>query len=149
MEGDRATSRSLGVTGEIVEVRPGAVVVEARGMRFTLTPDDLAPADPAAKPDRSTADRSPPPPPDLEAHPEVDLRGLRVDEIRRPLLAALDAAVVADLGRLVVIHGKGTGALREEVGRLVSEDERIANVRPGGFDEGGSGVTVLELKTSI
>lgn len=147
-EGDRATSRSLGVTGEIVEVRPGAVVVEARGMRFTLTPDDLAPADPSAKPERPAADRSPPPPPDLEAHPEVDLRGLRVDEIRRPLLAALDAAVVADLGRLVVIHGKGTGALREEVGRLVSGDERIANVRPGGFDEGGSGVTVLELKTS-
>jgi DNA mismatch repair protein MutS2 len=147
-EGDRATSRSLGVTGEVVEVRPGAVVVEARGMRFTLTPDDLAPADPAVEPERPAADRSPPPPPDLEAHPEVDLRGLRVDEIRRPLLAALDAAVVADLGRLVVIHGKGTGALREEVGRLVSDDERIANVRPGGFDEGGSGVTVLELKTS-
>jgi DNA mismatch repair protein MutS2 len=82
----------------------------------------------------------------LDARPEVDLRGLRVDEIRGPLLAALDAAIVADLGRLVVIHGKGTGALREEVGRLVEGDERIVDVRPGGFAEGGSGVTVLQLK---
>jgi len=145
--GDRATSRSLGVTGEVREVRPGAVVIEARGMRFTLVPDDLVPADPKTERKRPAADQSPPPPPDLEAHPEVDLRGLRVDEIRQPLLAALDAAVVADLGRLVVIHGKGTGALREEVGRLVSSDDRIERVRPGGFDEGGSGVTVLELKT--
>lgn len=144
--GDRVTSRSLGVTGEVREIRPGAVVIEARGMRFTLDPEDLAPADPKTERKRPAADPSPPPPPDLEAHPEVDLRGLRVDEIRQPLLAALDAAVVADLGRLVVIHGKGTGALREEVGRLVSSDDRIERVRPGGFDEGGSGVTVLELK---
>jgi DNA mismatch repair protein MutS2 len=144
--GDRVTSRSLGVTGEVAEVRPGGVIVEAGGMRFTLPPDDLSPADPRSEPARSRPER-PPPPPELEAHPEVDLRGLRVDEVRRPLLAALDAAIVADLGRLVVIHGKGTGALREEVGRLVGDDPRIATVRPGGFDEGGSGVTVLELKT--
>lgn len=141
--GDRATSRSLGVTGEVLEVKSGEVVLEARGMRFTLAPDDLEPAG-DAEPERPA---SPPTsaPPELEARPEVDLRGLRVDEIRGPLLAALDAAVVADLGRLVVIHGKGTGALREAVGRLVESDERIARVRPGGFDEGGSGVTVLEL----
>lgn len=144
--GDRVTSRSLGVTGDVAEVRPGGIVVEAGGMRFTLSPDDLSPAEPGAEPARSRPERAPPPP-ELEAHPEVDLRGLRVDEVRRPLLAALDAAIVADLGRLVVIHGKGTGALREEVGRLVSDDPRIATVRPGGFDEGGSGVTVLELKT--
>lgn len=142
--GDRATSRSLGVTGEVLELGPGEAVLEARGMRFTLAPEDLEPAG-DAEPERP-ASRPTSTPPELEARPEVDLRGLRVDEIRGPLLAALDAAVVADLGRLVVIHGKGTGALRAAVGRLVESDDRIARVRPGGFDEGGSGVTVLELK---
>ncbi len=141
--GDRATSRSLGVTGEVLEMGPGEAVLEARGMRFTLEPEDLEPAGDAA-PDPAVSQPTSAPP-ELEARPEVDLRGLRVDEIRGPLLAALDAAVVADLGRLVVIHGKGTGALREAVGRLVESDDRIARVRPGGFDEGGSGVTVLEL----
>lgn len=142
--GDRARSRSLGVTGEILELGPDEAVLEARGMRFTLSPGDLEPADDTEKPDGPVSQPTSAPP-ELEAHPEVDLRGLRVDEIRGPLLAALDAAVVADLGRLVVIHGKGTGALREAVGRLVESDDRIARVRPGGFDEGGSGVTVLEL----
>lgn len=144
--GDRVRSRTLGVTGEVMEVRPDSVVVEARGMRFTLGPDDLEPA-PDAEVDRPVPGRmASSSPPELEARPEVDLRGLRVDEVRGPLLAALDAAVVADLGRLVVIHGKGTGALREEVGRLVSADGRIASVRPGGHGEGGAGVTVLELR---
>lgn len=142
--GDRVRSRSLGVAGDVVEVRPAGVVVEARGMRFTLGADDIeaAPDAPGERPSSAPS----PPPPELDARPEVDLRGLRVDEIRGPLLAALDAAIVADLGRLVVIHGKGTGALREEVGRLVEGDERIVDVRPGGFAEGGSGVTVLQLK---
>ena len=142
--GDRVRSRSLGVAGDVVELRPAGVVVESRGMRFTLDAGDIEPA-PDAPPRRPPSPPSPPPP-ELDARPEVDLRGLRVDEIRGPLLAALDAAIVADLGRLVVIHGKGTGALREEVGRLVEGDERIVEVRPGGFAEGGSGVTVLQLK---
>lgn len=142
--GDRVRSRSLGVSGDVVEVRPAGVVVEARGMRFTLDAADIEPA-PDAPGERPSSAPSPPPP-ELDARPEVDLRGLRVDEIRGPLLAALDAAIVADLGRLVVIHGKGTGALREEVGRLVEQDERIVDIRPGGHGEGGGGVTVLELK---
>lgn len=142
--GDRVRSRSLEIAGEVVEVRPGGAVVEARGMRFTLDAGDIEPAPDA--PDERPATAPSAPPPELDARPEVDLRGLRVDEIRGPLLAALDAAIVADLGRLVVIHGKGTGALREEVGRLVEGDERIVDIRPGGFAEGGSGVTVLQLK---
>ncbi|MGI9038954.1 MAG: endonuclease MutS2 [Gemmatimonadota bacterium] len=145
--GDRVRSRSLGVTGDVAEVRPGSVVVESRGMRFSLVAADLEPATgpaPASRP----IPRADPTPPDLDARPEVDLRGLRVDEIERPLLAALDAAIVADLGRLVVIHGKGTGALKEEVSRLVESDARIATIRPGGFDEGGWGVTVLEFKAA-
>lgn len=145
--GDRVRSRTLEVTGEVVEVRPETVVIESRGMRFTLDADDLESAPEAAvdAPRKAAPSSSRP---ELEARPEVDLRGLRVDEVRGPLLAALDAAVVADLGRLVVIHGKGTGALREEVGRIVRSDSRIDNVRPGGHGEGGAGVTVLELRQS-
>jgi DNA mismatch repair protein MutS2 len=145
--GDRLRSRSLGVTGEVVEVRPGSVVVETRGMRFSLPAADLEPAEDAAA-DIRPVSQPDPTLPELGARSEVDLRGLRVDEIGVPLFAALDAAVVADLGRLVVIHGKGTGALKDEVSRLVKGDTRVANVRPGGFDEGGWGVTVLEFKAA-
>jgi DNA mismatch repair protein MutS2 len=47
---------------------------------------------------------------------EVDLRGMRIHEVDDALMQALDAAVRADLKSLRIIHGKGTGALRERVG---------------------------------
>jgi DNA mismatch repair protein MutS2 len=75
----------------------------------------------------------------------VDLRGLRVDEVEPALLPAIDAAIVADLPALRIIHGKGTGAVRAEVKALLEGDERIPNHRPGGPGEGGEGVTVIEF----
>jgi DNA mismatch repair protein MutS2 len=84
--------------------------------------------------------------PEQVARPEVDLRGLRTDEVEHTLLPAVDAAHVADLPALRIIHGKGTFAVRDEVNRLLDRDRRIAGLRPGGFEEGGSGVTVVEFR---
>ncbi len=147
--GDLVGSRSLGVTGRVAEVRPDHVIVEAGGVRLTLPRDDLEPPRSASPPSPHRVADHGSRLPELEAHPEVDLRGLRVDEVGGPLLAAVDAAVVADLDRLLVIHGKGTGALRKEVERLLAEDPRVVSVRAGSFDEGGSGVTVLGLKGGV
>jgi DNA mismatch repair protein MutS2 len=123
--------------------------VEAGGLRLTLARDDLEQPRSAGAPPAHPATDEHSRLPELEARSEVDLRGLRVDEVGGPLLAAVDAAVVADLGRLLVIHGKGTGALRKEVERLLAEDPRVVSVRAGSFDEGGSGVTVLGLKGGV
>ncbi len=144
--GDLVLSRSLGVTGRVSEVRIDSVIIEAGGIKLSLAREDLTvPAtEISALPDSPV--RSYTSLPEIDARPEVDLRGLRVDEVGGILFAAVDAAVVADLHRLLVIHGKGTGALKKEVARLVHEDSRIASARAGGFDEGGFGVTVLELK---
>jgi DNA mismatch repair protein MutS2 len=68
-----------------------------------------------------------------------------VDEIEPSLFQAVDAAFVSDLPALRIIHGKGTFALRNEVARLLGGDRRVASLRPGGFEEGGSGVTVVEF----
>jgi DNA mismatch repair protein MutS2 len=84
--------------------------------------------------------------PDENPNTEVDLRGMRVDEMERALTAALDAAVRADLKQLRVIHGKGTGALRERAGELLKGDPRVASFRLGAWNEGGAGVTVAELR---
>lgn len=79
-------------------------------------------------------------------HPgEVDLRGLRVDEIDDMLLHSIDQAIRADRRSLRIIHGKGTGALRERVNELLRKDTRAKSFRMGLYNEGGSGVTVVEL----
>jgi DNA mismatch repair protein MutS2 len=83
--------------------------------------------------------------PDVEASPEVDLRGLRVDELVPRLQQAIDNAVQAALPSLRIIHGKGTGALREVVAEALRADRRVGSFRPGGVGEGGTGVSVAEL----
>jgi DNA mismatch repair protein MutS2 len=102
-----------------------------------------------------TRTAAPPPPPvkvavygALEAEGplhEVDLRGLRVDELDDRLFSAVDAAVRADLREVRIIHGKGTGALRARVAELLRKDTRVTGSRLGAWNEGGAGVTVAEL----
>lgn len=96
------------------------------------TPHSLLPASEAAE---------------VGAASEIDLRGLRADEAERELIAAVDAAVVAGLPRLRVIHGKGTGALRGVVRELVERDRRVTAFRLAPPQEGGSGVTIVDLES--
>jgi DNA mismatch repair protein MutS2 len=83
--------------------------------------------------------------PDVVAKTEVDLRGMRVHELDDALVQAIDAAHRADLHALRIIHGKGTGALRERVNQLLKGDKRVKAYRMGAWNEGGAGVTMVEL----
>ncbi|MBA3918048.1 MAG: hypothetical protein C0516_05620 [Gemmatimonas sp.] len=82
---------------------------------------------------------------EVEPVREVDVRGLRIDEVDDQVLQALDAAVRNDLRELRIIHGKGTGALRQRVGEMLKKDTRVTGYRLGAWNEGGAGVTVAEL----
>ena len=63
--------------------------------------------------------------PEVHVPTEIDLRGLRPDEAEAAVLQALDAAMRADLKSLRIIHGKGTGALRERVTEMLRKDTRV------------------------
>ena len=78
---------------------------------------------------------------------EIDLRGMTADEAEEAVLHALDDAVVADLGAVRIIHGKGTGALRERVSDVLSRDARVASFHNSPPHQGGWGVTIAEFKT--
>ena len=59
---------------------------------------------------------------------------------------AMDQAVMGGLGEVRIIHGKGTGALRERVAELLGQDGRVLDFRMGTPGEGGAGVTVVRLR---
>ena len=80
---------------------------------------------------------------------EVDLRGLRVDEVDQQLLRSIDEAILSDLAELRIIHGKGTGAVRARVTALLEHDGRVTSFRVGGRVEGGAGVTVASFNSSL
>ena len=149
-EGDRVRVEATGTMGTIVELRDDRATVDVRGVRMQVSVDGLegvAEQDIAKSPAKSPATRTSTwSGPDFDASSEVDLRGMRADEALARLRPALDAAIQAALPVLRIIHGKGTGALREVVEDELRGDRRVASFRPGGLGEGGTGVTVAELR---
>ncbi|MCP3025494.1 endonuclease MutS2 [Halobacillus sp. A5] len=78
--------------------------------------------------------------------PELDLRGERYEDALKQLEKYVDDALLAGYPTVSIIHGKGTGALRTAVQNYAKKHRAISSFRFGGMNEGGSGVTVLELK---
>lgn len=76
----------------------------------------------------------------------LDLRGDRAEEALDKADKYLDDAALAGLGSVYIVHGKGTGVLREVVTEFLSDHPHIASFRLGNQNEGGEGVTVVELK---
>ncbi|WP_027307640.1 endonuclease MutS2 [Caloramator sp. ALD01] len=77
---------------------------------------------------------------------EIDLRGQTVDEALYNLDKYLDDAYLAGLNFVRIIHGKGTGALREGIKQELRKHQYVKSMRSGDINEGGSGVTIVELK---
>ncbi len=75
----------------------------------------------------------------------LDLRGARVDEALELLARYLDDASLAGLERVTIIHGIGTGALRDAVRSAAAEHPLVASLRPGERGEGGDGATLISL----
>ena len=136
---------------KLVEVRGDRGVIEVGGLRLTVPLNDLRPhsgvaVSPEPRPSPEHPGDRGGSRPVLRVESQVDLRGLRTEEVDAALTPAIDSAVVGDLPWLRIIHGKGTGALRARVREIVSEDPRIRLFRTGEAGEGGSGVTVVEFE---
>ena len=76
---------------------------------------------------------------------ELDLRGKRADEVEPVLDSYLDEASLANLGQVRIIHGIGTGTIRQIVRDFVASHPLVSSFRSGGRGEGGNGVTVVRL----
>ena len=142
--GDTVEVASLGGRiGRVVELRDGDAVVAVGAVKLTVSRKALTRSEQSVPSETVaiwTGDL-----PDVHVPTEIDLRGLRPDEAEAAVLQALDAAIRADLKILRIIHGKGTGALRDRVGEMLRKDTRVRAFRLGAWNEGGAGVTVAEL----
>jgi DNA mismatch repair protein MutS2 len=79
--------------------------------------------------------------------PEIMLRGMTVDEALEALEKFLDDAVLAGVGQVYIVHGKGTGRLRKNLSNYLKSHKGVESIRIGDWNEGGHGVTIARLKT--
>ncbi len=134
--------------GTLIDVRNGQGTVAIGALKMSFPLATLRPT--GKKPERAAVTVAISNPDDDTGPPmgagEVDLRGMRVSEIDDFVSRAIDTAVRADLRELRIIHGKGTGALRERVTLLLRNESRVSAHRMGLWNEGGAGVTIAELR---
>jgi DNA mismatch repair protein MutS2 len=135
-----------GGTGEVLELRgDGTAVVAAGAMKVVLDASRLTALPAATGPAAPLPRHAAAPAPDAASPLELDLRGLTGDEAEQATIAAVDAAVLAEQPFLRIIHGMGTGVVRERVRRVVSGDRRVTRFGFAPRNQGGTGVTIVEF----
>ena len=150
--GEKVRIKDNGLVGEVSKISNKAVTVIVGNISSTMSPDrverissnefreasrkEFKPVE--QKVDRSLTDRR------LNFSPELDIRGERLSDALNIVTRYIDDAVMLNMGTVRIIHGKGSGVLREEIQKylrsipgLSVSDEDIRN--------GGTGVTIVKL----
>jgi DNA mismatch repair protein MutS2 len=140
--GDRVWVPALQASGEVVSATERDVEVRVGSFRTKLPAHRVELRERGGREAVQVAATAPrPPSPGME----LDLRGLSVDETLIELDRYLDTAYLAGLPFVRIIHGKGTGALRQAVREAMRDHPLVTSFRSGEAEEGGNGVTVANL----
>lgn len=145
--GDTVFIGRLGKEGTVInEPGGGRLLVEVGALRVEVSPDEVevrrrVETAVPKRPPKVSVDR------DDSIALDVDLRGLTFDEASDVIDKYLDDLSMAGMERATIIHGKGTGALRQKIGDFLRRHPLVRGQRLGSPGEGGAGVTVVELET--
>lgn len=142
--GDEVKVLSYGQKGTILDKSGDAWVVQIGILKIKLPDSDLEYMKPekeqVTRPNMNVKNRN------SHVKLELDLRGERYEDALMRTEKYLDDALLANYPRVSIIHGKGTGALRQGIQSFLKNHKRVKSYRYGEASEGGFGVTVVELK---
>jgi DNA mismatch repair protein MutS2 len=141
--GDRVEVTTLGLDGEIASLEGDSAEVVMGGLRLR---QPLSALKRLGGPRKEQAKRISIGAGGGFVPMEIDVRGERVAEVEAELERYLDTAYRANLPSVRIIHGKGTGALRQAVRRQLSSHPAVVRSESGGHGEGGDGVTIAYLQ---
>ncbi|MCQ2158235.1 MAG: Smr/MutS family protein [Bacteroidales bacterium] len=82
----------------------------------------------------------------LRFHPEIDIRGQRLSEAMDTVMHFIDDAIMLSMPSVRIIHGKGTGVLREEIQKYIRTVPGVASAVDEDIRQGGSGVTIVTFE---
>jgi len=154
-EGQEVYIKSLRCFGKIIRAfSAGEVQIQAGTLKISTALDDLCKCEGNAikgETKKTFLGREKQPCGDLlweknaAVSRRLDLRGLTLDEAILKVDKHMDDSILANLDKIEIIHGKGTGKLRKGLHLYLENKEQVESFRLGGEGEGGSGVTIVNL----
>jgi DNA mismatch repair protein MutS2 len=144
--GDTVWVEALGASGQVTALEGAEAEVQVGRLRLRIEISELLWQAPPPEPESSDESLSalasgPPQSPGVQ----IDLRGMTTEEILPRLDKHLDAAALAGLPWVRVIHGHGTGALKRAVREMLRKHPLVKSYEAGQQQEGGEGVTIARL----
>ena len=150
--GDSVKVLSMNLTGSVTSLpdSKGNLYVQMGILRSQVNISDLEiieePLTVTAKQMRRTSTGKMKMSKSMSVSPEINLLGKTVDEAIAVLDKYLDDAYIAHVSPVRIVHGKGTGALRNGIHQYLRRQKNIKSFRLGAFGEGDAGVTIVEFK---
>ncbi|HZJ84014.1 MAG TPA: endonuclease MutS2 [Syntrophomonadaceae bacterium] len=142
--GDYVFINSIGQKGYVLEIMADEIVVQAGILKINVNKNDVVPAESPEEKQvylktNTFLNKA------RHINKEIDLRGKLAHEAIQEVEKYLEDANLVGLDSVAIIHGKGTGALRKAVREYLKEHRYVKNYRDGLYNEGGLGVTIVDL----
>ena len=151
--GEKVRVKDSGLVGEVVKVSQKSITVAVGNISTRVSRDRIEKVTsneyrsavketshaPLLRRDPAIEERK------LSFRPEIDIRGERVSDAIEKVMRYIDDAIMLDVPSVRILHGKGTGALHEEVQKYLRTVPAVSSVRDEHVQFGGSGVTIVEF----
>jgi len=145
--GDKVILKSMNIVAEVLSIDPdGGYNLSAGIMKVKAKRDEIKPAGSNRSQKKKTTAAATTQLRVQATDTSVDLRGMESIEAIAVAEQFIDNSVMAKLKQVTIVHGKGTGALRNAVQQMLRKNKHVKSFRLGRYGEGETGVTIVELK---